>query len=220
MPSLPTWLPTSRPALKQTSKSSAFIHTWAPSSPCERLCVMASLEFQRNLKNRIELSVVKWGKHSTRVWSYTGKKYISIQGSWNAQQTINFGSKLSFIIHLVFPFSWAPPLLLDTFWLLLPIWLLEIYSRTFCIKCWVSGFHTEICNKIFLLCIYIPLKEGIEIIGRGVKGGPKTGWLLQLTLIGTQQRIKVIGVLTCYIVCSSLVWHVQLRYTFCKGSFF
>jgi hypothetical protein len=97
---------------------------------------MASLEFQRNLKNRIELSVVKWGKHSTRVWSYTvrffykkrGKKYISIQGGWKAQQTINFGSKLSFIIHLVFPFSWAPLLLLDTFWLLLLEFTLEPFA--------------------------------------------------------------------------------------------
>jgi hypothetical protein len=71
--------------------------------------------------------------------------------------------QLSFTPSLIFH-NWAPPLLLHIFSLLLPahppLWSLSL-SRTLCIKCWVSGFHTEVLIKIS--SIYrCHLKEGLS----------------------------------------------------------
>ncbi len=54
--------------------------------------------------------------------------------------------------HPLFPFSWAPQLLLHIFSLLLRVQLLY-YCGTLCIECWDSEFKLRF-NKISLLCGY------------------------------------------------------------------
>jgi hypothetical protein len=78
--------------------------------------------------------------------------------------------------HPVFLFSWAAPLLLHGFSCTATIIPLEPCV----LKCWDSAFRTEFqhffilrFNKIFMTLYGYHYKRGV----RGVKRGPKKGWL-------------------------------------------
>jgi len=72
-------------------------------------------------------------------WKFLQNEIIETQTSFDT----NFGGKLSFIPSILF--SWRPPLLPHYIYF---HWSYLInyynYSRTLCINCWVSAFHTEI----------------------------------------------------------------------------
>jgi hypothetical protein len=70
------------------------------------------------------------------------------------------GPKLSFStkkFHPVFPFAWAPSLLLHIFFSPHNLYNYYHYSQTLCIKC-IS--YPDLINQNFLT-LQIPLKEGI-----------------------------------------------------------
>jgi len=100
------------------------------------------------------------------VWSYTrwdSKKTCKkirqhSRAGWNSgKPSILMATEF----HPVFLFSWAPPLLLlHRFSLLLPVHSYYNFSRTLCIKCWISAFRTEFqhfilrFNKTSLVYLY------------------------------------------------------------------
>jgi len=82
-------------------------------------------------------------RHNRASKAWLGMK--SLQNEVTGTQTsfsTNFGGKLSFILPLLF--QWAPPLQLAYIYFHCSyLYNYYNYTRTLCIKCWVSAFHTE-----------------------------------------------------------------------------
>jgi hypothetical protein len=91
------------------------------------------------------------------------KSTLAFKGRGETQKTINFGGKLSFILSVLFPEHLQCPL--HIFSLLLPIITLQPCALNAEFQHFILRF-----TKISLLCEYHWKK------GKGVTGGPKTGW--------------------------------------------